>query len=81
MPGYQDHDGTMVVVDNAKKRISQTFDVLITSVLQTQAGRMIFAKPASEESGNDRPQKEQKNEGREHRQGGRRNKSGHGARR
>lgn len=41
--GYLD-DGTMVVVDNAKKTISQHVDVIVTSVLQTTAGRMIFAK-------------------------------------
>jgi uncharacterized protein YacL len=41
-------DGTMVVVDNSRRRIGQTFNVVITSVLQTQAGRMIFAKPAEE---------------------------------
>ncbi|MBN1688336.1 MAG: TRAM domain-containing protein [Candidatus Omnitrophica bacterium] len=37
-------DGTMVVVDNGRRRIGQTMNVSITSVLQTQAGRMIFAK-------------------------------------
>ncbi|MBI4683115.1 MAG: TRAM domain-containing protein [Nitrospirae bacterium] len=41
--GYLD-DGTMVVVDNAKKKINQQMDVIVTSVLQTTAGRMIFAK-------------------------------------
>ncbi len=44
-------DGTMVVVDNGRRRIGQTINVMITSVLQTQAGRMIFAKPADEDSG------------------------------
>lgn len=38
-------DGTMVVVDGGRKFISQTIQVVITSVLQTQAGRMIFSKP------------------------------------
>ena len=38
-------DGTMVVVDGGRRFISQTITVAITSVLQTQAGRMIFAKP------------------------------------
>lgn len=38
------NDGTMVVVDNGRRRIGQTVTVAITSVLQTQAGRMIFAK-------------------------------------
>ena len=37
-------DGTMVVVDNGKRRLGSTVKVTITSVLQTQAGRMIFAK-------------------------------------
>jgi len=41
--GYLD-DGTMVVVDNARKTINQQVDVVVTSVLQTTAGRMIFAK-------------------------------------
>ncbi len=41
-------DGTMVVVDNGRRRIGQTLNVTITSVLQTQAGRMIFAKPGDE---------------------------------
>ncbi len=41
--GYLE-DGTMVVVDNSKHLISQTLDVEVTSVLQTSAGRMIFAK-------------------------------------
>ncbi|MBI4972019.1 MAG: TRAM domain-containing protein [Candidatus Omnitrophica bacterium] len=42
-------DGTMVVVDNGRKAIGHTVNVSITSVLQTQAGRMIFAKAADEE--------------------------------
>jgi uncharacterized protein YacL len=37
-------DGTMVVVDNAKKAISKTIDITVTSVLQTTAGKMIFGK-------------------------------------
>jgi uncharacterized protein YacL len=36
-------DGTMVVVDNGKKYMSKTMEVTVTSVLQTTAGRMIFA--------------------------------------
>ena len=43
------NDGTMVVVDNGRRKIGQTLNVIITSVLQTQAGRMIFAKPAEAE--------------------------------
>jgi uncharacterized protein YacL len=41
--GYLD-DGTMVVVDDAKKLIGRTMDVVVTSLLQTTSGRMIFAK-------------------------------------
>src|SRR5208283_502880 len=37
-------DGTMVVVDNAKKVISRTIDITVTSVLQTTAGKMIFGR-------------------------------------
>jgi uncharacterized protein YacL len=37
-------DGTMVVVDNAKKMISKTIDITVTTVLQTTAGKMIFGK-------------------------------------
>ncbi|NQU74576.1 MAG: TRAM domain-containing protein [Candidatus Omnitrophica bacterium] len=37
-------DGTMIVVDNARHLIGQTVKALVTSVLQTSAGRMIFAK-------------------------------------
>ncbi|MEG6512635.1 PIN/TRAM domain-containing protein [Desulforamulus ruminis] len=38
-------DGTMIVVDGGRRFIGQTVSVLVTSVLQTAAGRMIFAKP------------------------------------
>ena len=38
-------DGTMIVVENGRKLIGEEVDVLVTSVLQTAAGRMIFAKP------------------------------------
>jgi len=37
-------DGTMVVVDDAKRLISKNVDVVVTSVLQTTAGRMIFTR-------------------------------------
>ncbi len=37
-------DGTMVVVDNARRMISKTIDITVTSVLQTTAGKMIFGK-------------------------------------
>ena len=37
-------DGTMVVVENARRYISRTVDAVVTSVLQTTAGKMIFTK-------------------------------------
>jgi 1-acyl-sn-glycerol-3-phosphate acyltransferase len=37
-------DGTMVVVDNARRMIGKTIDVVVTSVLQTTAGKMIFGR-------------------------------------
>lgn len=46
--GYLD-DGTMVVVENGREFINQQIEVMVTKVLQTAAGRMIFARP---ESGN-----------------------------
>src|SRR5580693_7598151 len=47
-------DGTMVVVDNARKMIGKTIDVSVTSVLQTTAGKMIFGK-WDERAGYSRP--------------------------
>lgn len=38
-------DGTMIVVEDGQDYIGKSIDVIITSVLQTSAGRMIFAKP------------------------------------
>lgn len=38
-------DGTMIVVESGKKHIGETIEVVVTSVLQTSAGKMIFAKP------------------------------------
>ena len=43
-------DGTMIVVDNGKRQMGRTIDVIVTSVLQTPAGRMIFAR-LKEEAG------------------------------
>lgn len=40
-------DGTMIVVESGRKFIGKDIEVLVTSVLQTAAGRMIFAKPKS----------------------------------
>jgi uncharacterized protein YacL len=48
-------DGTMVVVDQAKKALGKTIEVCVTSVLQTTAGKMIFCRwldaPAGDDSG------------------------------
>jgi uncharacterized protein YacL len=41
--GYLD-DGTMVVVENGRRRLNDEVDVTVTSVLQTTAGRMIFTR-------------------------------------
>ncbi|MBV8602598.1 MAG: hypothetical protein JO359_13620 [Candidatus Eremiobacteraeota bacterium] len=41
--GYLD-DGTMIVIENGRQLIGASADVVVTSVLQTVAGRMIFAK-------------------------------------
>jgi len=43
-------DGTMIVVDNGKRQMGKTVDVIVTSVLQTPAGRMIFARLKEETS-------------------------------
>ncbi|MEN6593870.1 MAG: PIN domain-containing protein [Clostridiaceae bacterium] len=40
-------DGTMVIVENGKKRIGETADLVVTSALQTSAGRLVFAKMRS----------------------------------
>jgi uncharacterized protein YacL len=45
--GYLE-DGTMVVVDNARRLINKNVDVTVTSVLQTTAGRMIFTRRKDE---------------------------------
>lgn len=46
--GYLE-DGTMVVVENGRRLIGKTQNVIVTSVLQTQAGKMIFAKSEGNE--------------------------------
>lgn len=38
-------DGTMIVIEDGRMHIGNAIDVVVTSVLQTSAGRMIFAKP------------------------------------
>jgi uncharacterized protein YacL len=47
--GYLD-DGTMIVVDNARSLIGRTADIVVTSVIQTAAGKMFFAKLAGAEA-------------------------------
>jgi len=47
--GYMD-DGTMVVVENGREYMNQEIEVLVTKVLQTAAGRMIFARPDDHQS-------------------------------
>jgi uncharacterized protein YacL len=42
--GYLE-DGTMVVVEGGRKHLNQTIQATVTKVLQTSAGRMIFARP------------------------------------
>lgn len=43
-------DGTMIVIDHAKKLIGKTVNIAVTSVLQTTAGRMIFGQIANKEA-------------------------------
>jgi len=45
--GYLD-DGTMVVVESGREQIGRTVSVTVTKVLQTAAGRMIFARPVAD---------------------------------
>ena len=40
-------DGTMVVIQNGRRLLNQTITAVVTSVIQTSAGRMIFAEPAA----------------------------------
>ncbi len=48
-------DGTMIVVENGRKSIGQVVLVIVTSVLQTAAGRMIFATPSAGATAEDAP--------------------------
>ena len=43
-------DGTMVVIQNGRRLVNQTITAVVTSVIQTSAGRMIFAEPAALDS-------------------------------
>ena len=44
-------DGTMIVVEEGQHYMNETIEVVVTSALQTAAGRMIFAKPAHSQKG------------------------------
>lgn len=46
-------DGTMVVVDNARRLISKTVDIVVTTVHQTTAGKMIFGRYDERQQGNE----------------------------
>lgn len=48
--GYLD-DGTMIVVENGRQHLHQDVDIVVTRVLQTVAGRMIFGQPKSNHQG------------------------------
>jgi uncharacterized protein YacL len=52
--GYLD-DGTMIVVENGRRHLHLTIEVVVTRVLQTVAGRMIFAHPKGEQRVTDQP--------------------------
>ena len=43
-------DGTMVVIENGRRRVGETIGVEVTTVLQTSAGRMIFSRVKAEEN-------------------------------
>ena len=65
--GYLD-DGTMVVVDNARHLIGATVELVVTSVLQTTAGKMIFGKTENDgTAGNSMPPPEYYNRNRNNR--------------
>jgi uncharacterized protein YacL len=51
-------DGTMVVVDNARPRIGKNVDIIVTSVLQTTAGRMIFGRCSDSLASGDTPMRQ-----------------------
>lgn len=55
-------DGTMVVVDNARRQISKTIDITVTSVLQTTAGKMIFGRFDERVQSTERPERPRERE-------------------
>jgi uncharacterized protein YacL len=51
-------DGTMVVLENARNRVGETVNFVVTNTLPTNAGRMVFGKPREHE---EEPAREQTN--------------------
>jgi rRNA-processing protein FCF1 len=81
------NDGTMIVVDGARRMMNKRVDVIVTNVLQTDAGRMIFARTEGSQPQQQRGGQENRGgEGRDNRGGGhsrhsgRHNKHRHGGR-
>ena len=58
-------DGTMVVIESGRRMIGRKLEVTVTSVLQTTAGRMIFARPKEDAGGSERRQEDGRNNGQE----------------
>jgi uncharacterized protein YacL len=50
--GYLD-DGTMIVVEGGKRHIGETVEIVVSSLLQTTAGKMIFARMRDDEDNDD----------------------------
>ena len=46
--GYLE-DGTMVIIENGRAHIGETLDVMVTQVIQTERGKLIFAEVESDE--------------------------------
>jgi uncharacterized protein YacL len=60
-------DGTMVVVDNARRLLGKNVDMIVTSVLQTTAGKMIFGRADENQKEASRDGRESRSDAREHR--------------
>ena len=60
-------DGTMVVVDNARRLIGKNVDLIVTSVLQTTAGKMIFGRAEDNQKPDPREQRDYPREARDFR--------------
>ena len=72
-------DGTMVVVEEGKYFINKDIDVIVTSALQTDAGKMIFAKPKHSMHGiQEKSSVKENSNNNNHSNGGKRNNNGNG---